>query len=142
MSSKLRENRYRQALRYFENANEILRTKAKKKNGYYEDEKYVRMACGTAYSGVLRAVDAYLELKGKPIVKKKYARVSVDDYQKRLAVLDKRVLNEFNTTYQILHLYGYYDGLRIADAIQLGLRSFEKILNEIKPLGLENIRMN
>lgn len=99
------------------------------------------MACGTAYSGVLKAVDAYLELKGEPMVKKKYARISVVDYQQRLALLDKGILNEFNTT-QILHLNGYYEGLLNADAIQLGLHSFEKILNEIKPHGLENIRLN
>ena len=142
MSSKERENRYREALRYFENANEILRTKARKKDRYYEDGKYVRMACGTAYSGVLKAVDAYLELKGKPILKKKYARVSVDDYQKRLALIDKGVLNKFNTTYQILHLNGYYEGLLNADAIQSGLRSFEEILDEIKPPGLQNIALD
>ncbi len=142
MSSKERENRYREALRYFENANEILHTKAGKKDHYYEDGKYVRMACGTAYSGVLKAVDAYLELKGKPILKKKYARVSVDDYQKRLALIDKGVLNKFNTIYQILHLNGYYEGLLNADAIQLGLRSFAEILDEIKPPGLQNITLD
>ena len=135
MSLKERESRYREALRYFENAQEILRTKAGKKDGYYADGKYVRMACGTAYSGVLKAVDAYLELKGKPILKKKYARISVDDYQKRLTVIDKGVLNKFNTTYQILHLNGYYEGLLNADAIQSGLHSFAEILDEIKPVN-------
>ena len=142
MSSKERENRYREALRYFKNANEILRTKARKKDRYYEDGKYVRMACGTAYSGVLKAVDAYLELKGKPILKKKYARVSVDDYQKRLALIDKGVLNKFNTTYQVLHLNGYYEGLLNADAIQVGLHSFAEILDEIRPPGLQNITLD
>ena len=135
MSSKERENRYREALRYFENANKILRSKASKKDRYYEDGKYARMAWSTAYSGVLKALDAYLELKGKPIIKKKYARVSVDDYVKRLTLLDKRVLNSFNTTYQVLHLNGYYEGLLNADTIQSGLHSFAEILNEIKPLG-------
>ena len=133
MSSKERDGRYLEALRYFENANEILRTKAGKKNGYYGDGKYVRTACGTAYIGVLKAIDAYLELKGKPIVKKKYARISVTDYQKRLAVIDNGVLNKFNTTYQILHMNGYYEGLLNVQAIQSGLHSFEEILEEIKP---------
>ena len=74
VSDKERETRYREALRYFENAREILRSKARKKDRYYEDGKYVRMACGTAYSGVLKALDVYLNLKGKPIHRKKYAR--------------------------------------------------------------------
>ena len=134
MSHKERENRYREALRYFENAQEILRSKAKKKDRYYEDGKYVRMACGTAYIGVLKALDAYLSLKGKSIHRKKYARISVDDYQKRLASIDKGVLNKFNTTYQVLHLNGYYEGMLKADVIQSGLQSFEEILDEIKPL--------
>ena len=135
MSHKERENRYREASRYFDNAREILRTKAKKKDRYYEDGKYVRMACGTAYIGVLKALDVYLSLKGKPIHRKKYARISVDDYQKRLASIDKGVLNKFNTTYQVLHLNGYYEGMLKADVIQSGLQSFEEILDEIKPLG-------
>jgi hypothetical protein len=135
MSNKERENRYREALRYFDNAREILRTKAKKKDRYYEDGKYVRMACGTAYIGVLKALDVYLSLKGKPIHRKKYARISVDDYQKRLGTIDKGVLNKFNTTYQVLHLNGYYEGMLKADVIQSGLQSFEEILDEIKPVG-------
>ena len=93
------------------------------------------MACGTAYIGVLKALDAYLNLKGKPIIRKKYARISVDDYQRRLGLIDKGVLNKFNTSYQVLHLYGYYEGLLNADVIRDGLHSFEDILDEIKPSG-------
>ena len=137
VSPKERETRYREALRYFENAREILSSKARKKDRYYEDGKYVRMACGTAYSGVLKALDAYLSLKGKPIHRKKYARISVDDYRKRLALIDNGVLNRFNTSYQILHLDGYYDGLLNVDVIQAGLHSFAEILEEIKPSGIQ-----
>jgi hypothetical protein len=36
------------------------------------------------------ALDAYLELKGKPIERKKRARISVDNYRKKLALLDKK----------------------------------------------------
>jgi hypothetical protein len=70
MSTKEKEIRYREAVRYMANAVDILKTKARKKDRYYEDEKYVRMACGTAYNGVLLALDSYLEIKGKPIQKK------------------------------------------------------------------------
>jgi len=46
----LKEKYYGEAIRYMNNARECL-TKAKKEDGYYQDQKYVRMACGTAYSG-------------------------------------------------------------------------------------------
>lgn len=142
MSQKERENRYREAVRYLTNAQDILRTKAKKANRYYEDEKYVRMACGTAYNGVLKAIDTYLDLKGKSIRKKKQARISVQDYQKALTAVDHKILNEFNSAYDILHLSGYYDGILKADVIHSGLDSFAMILNQIKPIGTPDISLN
>ena len=45
---------YTKAKGYLENAMDILKTKGKKQGRFYEDEKYVRMACGTAYSGTLK----------------------------------------------------------------------------------------
>ncbi|MBY0433551.1 MAG: DUF5618 family protein [Cyclobacteriaceae bacterium] len=141
MSQKERENRYREAVRYLVNAQDILRTKAKKQNRYYEDEKYVRMACGTAYNGVLKALDTYLELKGKAL-KKRNARPAVKDYQKALTGLSKNVLNEFNTTYEVLHLLGYYDGNNNAVVIHQGLTAFAEILNQIKPIGTPDISLN
>lgn len=57
-------NLHKKAVRYMENAGEILRTKAKKRNEFYRDSKYVSMACGTAYKGVLPAL-----VKSKVITK-------------------------------------------------------------------------
>ena len=65
MSAHEKEIRYREAIRYMQNAVDILKTKARKKDRYYEDQKYVRMACATAYNAVLLALDSYLEIKGK-----------------------------------------------------------------------------
>ena len=48
-----------EAHRYLDNAKEILREKAKKEEGYYQDQKYVKMAGHTAYTGVLMALDGY-----------------------------------------------------------------------------------
>src|SRR6266850_3595764 len=110
MGVRDRETRYREVLRYINNATEMLRTKAGKQGKYYEDPKYVRMACGTAYNAALLALGAYLEMKGKPLVRKKGKRLSVDDYRARLASLDSRMLKLFNTAYRILHLEGYYEG--------------------------------
>jgi hypothetical protein len=73
MSTQEKEMRYREAAGYIENATDILKTKGNKEGGYYQDTKYVKMACGTAYSGVLLAVDTYLDIKGAPLEKKKIA---------------------------------------------------------------------
>ena len=134
MSTREKENKYREALRYLENASEILKQKANKKDNDYEDAKYVRMACGTAYSGTLLAIDTFLEIKGKSL--KKRSRLSVEDYRKQLTVLDKKLLKTFNTAYQVLHLFGYYDGGTNSNVIKEGLESAKEIINKIKPAGL------
>jgi len=141
MSTKERQNRYREALRYISNASEILRTKAKKKDKYYEDDKYVRMACGTAYNGVLLAAETYLEMKGKSIEKKKGTRIKVEDYRTRLAKIDLKVLKTFNTAYEILHLVGYYEGETKYGVIREGLDSAVDLINQIRPAGESNFEL-
>lgn len=140
MSIQERENSYRKVVRYIDNAADILRTKARKKEKYYEDEKYVRMACSTAYNGTLLALDTYLALKGKPVDKRK-GRLSVDDYSKQLAKVNSKLLNAFNTAYNVLHLYGYYDGEKKADIIRSGFDSAIEIINQIKPPGLGALKL-
>lgn len=142
MSTKEKEMRYREAVRYMENAIDILKTKARKKDRYYEDEKYVRMACGTAYNGVLLAIDSYLEIKGKPIQKKRGSQINVKDYQKSLAEIDKKILNEFNTSYRILNIEGYYHGENNYNIIKGGMDSAAQIINKIRPQGSEAFRLN
>ena len=58
----LKETYYNEANRYMDNANECLK-KAKKEDNYYHDQKNVRMACETTYSGLLVALDCFLLLK-------------------------------------------------------------------------------
>jgi uncharacterized protein (UPF0332 family) len=142
MSTKEKEMRFREAVRYLENASDILRVKAKKKDRYYQDEKYVRMACATAYNAVLLAVETYLETKGKAIKPKKGSRTNVKDFQKNLAALDNKVLNDFITSYQVLHLDGYYDGVTNATVIQEGMNSALNIVNQIKPIGFDSMSLN
>lgn len=136
MSTKERELRFLEVARYINNAQDILKTKGNKKEGFYQDVKYVKMACGTAYSAVLMALETYFEIKGVPILKKrKNSRPSVEDFEKRLAGLDKKLLKEFNVTYNVLHLDGYYDGITKYGVIQEGMGSAIEIINKIKPLG-------
>jgi Domain of unknown function (DUF5618) len=142
MSTPEKEIRYREAIRYMENAVDILKTKARKKDRYYEDQKYVRMACATAYNAVLLALDSYLEIKGKPIQKKKNSQINVKDYQKSLAEIDKKTLNEFTTAYRILHIDGYYQGETNYSVIKSGMDSAAQIINKIRPQGTEAFLLN
>ena len=128
---ELRIKYYSEAMRYMDNATECLK-KAKKEDGYYNDPKYVRMACGTAYSGLLIALDCFLILKGvhKPTAKE---RKSIEYYQKNITKIDQKMLNGLNTAYKILHLWGYYDGIEKATVVKDGFDEAYKIIEKVKP---------
>jgi len=121
---------YNEALRYMENAKATLQ-KAKKEDDYYNDRKYVRTACGTAYNGVLVALDAYLVLKEVEIPKKK--RRSIAFYTDNIAQLDKKMLNYLDVVYSVLHLEGYYDGILSARVLKVGFDVAYQIIEKIKP---------
>ena len=127
---EIKSNAYSEAMRYMENAKAILQ-KAGKEGKHYSDKKYVRMACGTAYSAILIALDAYLLLKGVTEPKRK----SIDFYRKSTASLDKSLLRDLNEAYDILHLDGYYGGMLRADAIKIGFDMAYEIVDQIKPLS-------
>jgi tetratricopeptide (TPR) repeat protein len=128
---ELKEKYYSEAMRYMDNAKECLK-KAKKEDGYFSDQKYVRMACGTAYSGVLIALDCFLILKGvhKPTAKE---RKSIEYYQKSITKIDQKMLNGLNTAYKILHLWGYYDGIEKITVVKDGFDEAYKIIEKVKP---------
>jgi hypothetical protein len=111
-----------EAMRYIDNAKDILREKAKKEDGYYQDNKYVKMAGHTAYSGVLVALDSLLDAKKK-------GRKSVDWYKSELSKMDKKITSAFTTAYQLLHLDMSYDGASSAKLAQLGFEEAENIIN-------------
>ena len=129
----LKETTYTEAMRYMDNAVTLLKEKGQKDGNHYRDIKYVKMACGTAYSAALLALDAYLAIKGTTIEKKKHQRKSVDDYKRILSRIDRKALDEYIDTYNILHLSGYYDGINKVDIIWSGLESAQYIVNRIKP---------
>ena len=128
---ELKEQYYGEAMRYMDNAKEYLK-QAKKEGKMYRDRKYVRTACGTAYNGVLIALDCYLMLKGVKKPSKK-ERKSIEFYQLNLGKLDRKMLDNLNMAYQILHLYGYYDGIESVNVIKEGFYFANMILEKIKP---------
>jgi uncharacterized protein (UPF0332 family) len=123
---------YQEALRYMDNAKEVLK-KAGKEGIFYKDKKYVRMACGTAYNGILVALDAWLTLKGIEIPQEKGKRTSIDFYRQHIAKLDKKALSYVNNAYDVLHLYGYYDGILDSRVVNAGLDTAYELINKIKP---------
>ena len=131
---ELKSKYYGEATRYMENAREYLKN-AKKEGRIYRDPKYVRTACGTAYSGVLIALDGYCILKGIHTSNSKKERKSIEYYQKNLARQDKKMLDNLNFAYKILHLYGYYDGLDNVEVVKEGFRNAYAIIEKIKPLS-------
>ena len=125
-----KERYYNEAMRYMDNAKEYLKN-AKKEGNYYHDKKYVKAACSVAYSGLLEGLDGYLRLKD---IKPKWRqRKSIEFYQENLARIDKKMLNRLINAYQILHLWGYYDGIMSVNVLKEGFDEAYKIIEKIKP---------
>ncbi|MBI4947078.1 MAG: DUF5618 family protein [Bacteroidetes bacterium] len=112
-----------EAKRYLSNAREILKNKGGNGTpGYYSDVKYVKMACHTAWSGVLVAMDAKVPEPPKG------TRKSVETYKKYLAVRNRKILNDFVSAYHYLHLFGGYDGDLNKKTARTGLELAENII--------------
>jgi len=114
----------REALKYLNNAREILKT-ASIEDNIYTNVKFVQEACGTAYLAVLKAIDEYLLNKG---VDEKELPQSVEGYRKMLrkyaSVHDGKLFNSFEALYKELHISGYYRGnLRSVDTIRGALKT-------------------
>ena len=100
-----------EALRYFNNAKDILKS-APIDDDTYTDVKYVQEACGTAYLSIIKAIDEYLISKG---VSEKDLPQSVEGYRdmirKHLSAHNGKLTREFDKLYKLLHIAGYYRGL-------------------------------
>ena len=116
-------------MRYIDNARLQLH-QAGEEDKFYVDEKYVKSACGIAYSGILKGLDFLFEIKGVP---KKKGRKSIEYYQSHLASLDRKLLNYFNNAYRVLHLNGYYEGETKINTIETGFDSALSIIDSLKP---------
>jgi uncharacterized protein (UPF0332 family) len=122
----------REALRYLQNAKEILKS-APIEDNTYTDVKPVKEAMGVAYLAVLEAINECLLKKG---LTKKELPKSVDAYRKALrkyiAVHDGKLMREFEKLYDMLHIAGYYRGLLydtdvVKDALKAARIFIEKI---------------
>jgi hypothetical protein len=122
------------ALRYLNNAKEILKSVPVEDN-IYTDIKPVREAFAAAYLTVLEAINEYLKTK-KGLTKKELPK-SVDEYrkmlQKYLAVHDGKLLREFEMLYDALHIAGYYRGLIYdVEAVKAYIKAAKEFIEKIK----------
>ncbi|GHV63439.1 hypothetical protein FACS1894195_5640 [Bacteroidia bacterium] len=122
---------YAEASRYMRNAEEILQ-KTRKEDNFYLDRKYVRVTCGTAYLGVLEALDKWLQMKNVQDPPKK-KRKSIEFYTANVALLDGKLSSELHSAYRLLHIEGYYEGMCVVKAIKAGFETAYKIIARIKP---------
>jgi hypothetical protein len=122
----------KEALRYLENAKEILKS-APREDSIYTDIKLVREGFAVAYLAVLEAINEALINRG---ITKRELPKSVDAYRKALrkyfAVHDGKLLREFEMLYDALHIAGYYRGLiynvdAVKDYIKAARTFIEKI---------------
>jgi hypothetical protein len=128
---EIKQRAYAEAMRYMGNAKETLQ-RARKEDNFYADKKYVRTACGTAYNGVLLALETYLVIKGVEIPKGRKHK-TIEFYVDNVARLDGKLLKELHAAYRILHIEGYYEGLLKASTIRDGFDSAYEIIDRIKP---------
>ena len=119
---------YDEAARYMNNAHKELQL-ADKNGKVYRDVKHLRVACGTAYLAVLKAVDGIFLLRNIPKPKK---HPSIEYYQRGLTQIDKKILTTLNVAYQILHKDGYYDGFNEIFTIKHGFEQAHYILTKLK----------
>ena len=123
---------YAEAMRYMNNAKETLRKAEKRDDGQYKDTKYVRTACGTAYLGVLIALDAWLTLKGVQMpIKRNHTNINF--YLTNVGKLDMKMLDYLNDAYNVLHLDGYYRKVKNIKVIEGGFDTAYEIIDKIKP---------
>jgi Domain of unknown function (DUF5618) len=123
----------KEALRYLNNAKEILKSAPIEDNAY-SDVKPVQEACAAAYLAVLKAIDLCLLNRG---LNKKDLPRSVDGYrkalQKHLSMHDGKLLREFERLYDQLHIAGYYRGLlHDVDVVKGAIRAARTFIEKVK----------
>lgn len=123
----------KEALRYLQNAKETL-SKSPIEGDFYQDDKYVKSACGIAYLGVLQAIDEFLLKQG--LLKKQLPK-KVDEYRKALkkyaSPYNGKLLGNFDNIYDELHIAGYYRGnLHSTDAVKAAMKSARAFISKIE----------
>jgi hypothetical protein len=54
-------------------------------------------------------------------------------YKRNISLIDKKMATYFDTVYDVLHLFCYYDGIQNVKTIQSGFEDAYKMIDKIKP---------
>lgn len=119
------KNPYSEAHRYLENARGLLQ-KAGRENGFYRDQKYIRLAGDAAWKAVLIAVEHWLTKKG--VVRQKANRPDVDWYSAEISKINHKLNTYFHSAYHILHMSMGYDGVQNKTVIHEGMNQAVEII--------------
>jgi hypothetical protein len=111
-----------EAMRYVDNAKEILSTKAGKEGKYYNDPKYIKMAGNTLWNGALLALDHKF-----PEIKKGKGRPDQTKYRQRIN--DGKVSKMFDQGYYYTHLVMGYDGQGTVAVVKEAIDDVTGIIN-------------
>ena len=107
--------------RYLANGKDILK-KAKKDGNFYTDAKYVKIAGHTLYSAMLIALDDVMP-------ENKKGRNTEKEYRTFLGKSNKKILQHYNSAYDILHRFMGYDGTLNSRVIQEGIKSAKTVID-------------
>jgi len=130
ITEKIKKDPYQEALRYIENAKQILREKAGKNGEFYSDPKFVKKACQTAYRGLLIALYGKMKRENNTLPPRN--KMDVDSYRDYITKRNKKILNDFNSAYNYLHLLGGYDGDLNVNTSKTGIELALKIIEWCK----------
>ena len=124
---------HKEALRYLNNAKEIL-NKVPVEDNRYTDTKPVREAFGTAYLSILEAINEVLLKRGFSKIE---LPKSVEGYRKALqkyvTIHNGKILKDFEMLYDALHIAGYYRGLIYnVDAVKDYIKSTKTFIEKLK----------
>ncbi len=127
---KTPEECFKIANEYFENAKEIL-NEIEVKNDRYSNIKKVQKACGLMWLAVLSAIDGYLMKRG---VKYENLPKTTDAYWgilKKYLVHNGKIIDAFDTVWDVIHSYGYYNGGNDARIIKIGVKEAKFIIEKL-----------
>ena len=117
----------KEALRYLANAEDCLKKTEVGEDGFYVDEKYVRLAGHAALCGVYVVLDPFLpEIKGN---KRRQAKMYRDIFLKSKYGKERKY---FNFVYQVFHYDMGYDGVAVELLKEKAFEYAQKIIEWAK----------
>jgi len=130
LNFKTAEEYYKEAFRYYHNAQEKLK-QAKIEYDRYQDLKPVREACGTCYLAVLLALDGYFLERGLEKDKLPTSTAGYEENLRKYLVHNGKIKTAYYTAYETLHIFGYYRGTGSVKTVKDGFEKAKLIIETL-----------